>query len=93
MSVHLSLAGTIFILDIIIRCFSIFLNKPTVSFLQIETLMPRGDNQLVRDDKAGEVKAELLSSSLGVTFPPSLSSFIPSFPPPSHHPLLHLANT
>ena len=47
MSVHLSLAGITFILDIITRCFSIFLNKPIVSFLQIEMVMPQGDNQLV----------------------------------------------
>ena len=55
--------------------------------------MPQGVNQLAQDNKAGEVKAELPSSSLGVPFLPSLSSLIPSFPPPSHHPLLHLANT
>ena len=93
MSICHSLAGTILIPDIIIRWFSIFLNKPIVSFLQIETLMPQGVNQLAQDNKAGEVKAELPSSSLGVPFLPSLSSLIPSFPPPSHHPLLHLANT
>ena len=73
MSICHSLAGTILIPDIIIRWFSIFLNKPIVSFLQIETLMPQGVNQLAQDNKAGEVKAELPSSSLGVPFLPSLS--------------------